>query len=286
MSNSEIYSNEELREVQLCELDILKKYVEICEKYKLVYFLDSGTALGAARHQGFIPWDDDIDVGMPRKDYEKFLEIAQFELGEDYFLQNVHTDPGCPFVFSKIRKNKTAFVEWNKSNLNMNHGIFIDIFPYDVLPRRNSHEFMLDCNKIVSRFYLLYITKRARPDKMSFKWAVGDVAKRLISKFGKLKNKKKLVQEMEIFFTQYNDQLEEDCSLYCPFFFGNYEFNYDMLFPTSKLMFEGLEVCVPNKWDEYLTMIYGDYMQLPPPEKRRGHRPLIIDTKESFKPKK
>ena len=87
------------------------QYIEICEKYHLRYFVAFGTLLGTVRHKGFIPWDDDIDVGMPREDYERFLQIAQKECGEEYFLQTVDTDPEYHLYFAKLRMNRTRFVE-------------------------------------------------------------------------------------------------------------------------------------------------------------------------------
>ncbi len=85
-------------------------------------------------HGGFIPWDDDVDIGMTRENYEKFLEIAPEKLKNDYFLQTRKTDKKAPYMYAKVRKNGTVFMEWNKRNLDMHHGIYIDIFPYDNVP--------------------------------------------------------------------------------------------------------------------------------------------------------
>ena len=98
----------EIKDVQRVELDILIKVARLCEERGFTYFIESGTALGAVRHGGFIPWDDDIDIGMPRQDYEKFLDIAQEELGDEYFVQTRKTDPNAPFSFAKVRKNGTT----------------------------------------------------------------------------------------------------------------------------------------------------------------------------------
>ena len=93
----------ELRRLQLLELELLKRVKQICDKYRLIYYLDSGTLLGAARHKGFIPWDDDIDITMPFKDYKAFLRIAQKELGNRFFVQNYQTEGGFNRGFTKIR---------------------------------------------------------------------------------------------------------------------------------------------------------------------------------------
>ena len=125
------YDTEILNRIKDVEKQILCKYIEICEKYHLRYFVAFGTLLGTARHKGFIPWDDDIDVGMPREDYERFLQIAQKECGEEYFLQTVDTDPEYHLYFAKLRMNRTRFVENSLQKAGSVTGFYIDIFPYD-----------------------------------------------------------------------------------------------------------------------------------------------------------
>lgn len=124
-----------LRALQLCELEILNEFVRVCERHNLRYFLVGGTLLGAVRHQGFIPWDDDIDVGMLREDYEKFSKIAQVELSEQYFYQSPQTDPHYFLTYNKIRKHGTQVYEERFRNSNFHKGVFIDIFPLDFCPK-------------------------------------------------------------------------------------------------------------------------------------------------------
>ena len=119
----------ELRRIQLLELDLLKKVKKICEKYGLVYYLVSGTLLGAVRHKGFIPWDDDIDIAMPYNDYCIFLTLAQKELGDKYFVQNFNTEDGFNRGFTKIRINNTTYVSTENIDSTIHQGIWIDIFP-------------------------------------------------------------------------------------------------------------------------------------------------------------
>ena len=119
----------ELRKLQLTEIEVLDEIVRICKKHKLQYFLLAGTCLGAVRHSGFIPWDDDIDIGMPREDYEKFLNIALDELDEKYFLQYYKTDENYYLGFAKVRKNNTSFITKGFEKKKGHQGFFVDIFP-------------------------------------------------------------------------------------------------------------------------------------------------------------
>ena len=116
------------------ELDILMELDRICRKYDLRYFLDSGTLLGAVRHKGFIPWDDDIDLTMPRKDYDRLIEIASQELKSPYYLQHITTDPKYPGLHVKIRNTDTTAIIKSWLFTDVNQGIFIDIFPLEGLP--------------------------------------------------------------------------------------------------------------------------------------------------------
>jgi len=120
-----------LREAQLIMLDMLVEFDKICQKYNLKYWLDSGTLLGAVRHQGFIPWDDDIDLSMPIEDYNKFIEIAENELSSDIFFQTTQTDNKFPFDYIKLRSNRAKIVEFHEKDRDIEYhqGVFVDIFP-------------------------------------------------------------------------------------------------------------------------------------------------------------
>ena len=129
-----IYTDEELKKIQAVELVALKEFIRVCELLKLEYFVDGGTALGAIRHRGFIPWDDDVDIAMPRSDYRKFCKEANKYLSKDFFLQSPYNDKNCPYYYSKLRVNGTEFIEYCNRKVNMHQGIYIDIFPFDEVP--------------------------------------------------------------------------------------------------------------------------------------------------------
>jgi hypothetical protein len=116
-------------------LDMVEVFLDICEKHHLRYFAVGGTLLGAVRHRGFIPWDDDVDLAMPRKDYERFLEVAPAMLPEHLALTNKRNEPDNPHLyFSRIRNRNTTHITKFAQECRINHGVFIDIFPEDGLP--------------------------------------------------------------------------------------------------------------------------------------------------------
>ena len=126
------------------ELEIFKVFLDIANKLDIKYYLIGGTLLGAVRHKGFIPWDDDIDVGLPRKDYEKFIAEAQKYLPDYYFLQTYETDPEYPLSFAKIRDSRTTYLETALNNKKINHGVFFDIFPLDFYPENEKDQDIFD----------------------------------------------------------------------------------------------------------------------------------------------
>ncbi len=128
------YTPEELTQLHQVLYEILEEIVRICDKHNIPYFVIGGTAIGALYDKAILPWDDDIDIGMKRDDYNKFLRIASKELKEPYFLSWIHTDPHSPYYFAKVKKNNTLFVEEMFKDVPMHQGIFVDIFPFDRIP--------------------------------------------------------------------------------------------------------------------------------------------------------
>ena len=125
------YEPEVLRRLQLVLLDMLKDIDSVCRENGIEYFLDAGTCLGAIRHDGFIPWDDDVDLGMRRADYERFLEIAPAALGEGYVVAHPKSDKRVAGMFAKVWRKGTVFSTRETVEAGLPQGIFVDIFPYD-----------------------------------------------------------------------------------------------------------------------------------------------------------
>ena len=256
------------------ELDILKEFVKICMSNSLTYFMLGGSALGAVRHNGFIPWDDDIDVALPRTDYEKFLKIAQTYLPENMFLQTYETDKNYPQAFAKIRRNDTTFIEKPSSRIKMNHGVYIDIFPLDGYPQHFKEKVSFLIKKKISKTIIscVFISDNA------FK----KVIKKIISFF--CRNYQKEVKNLDILYKKYPYENSQTVANFSGAW-GAKEIVPKNYFRKGVAgNFEGIEVNLPEKYHEYLTALYGDYMTPPPPEKRIGHHHCtIIDLQKSYK---
>ena len=134
------YKPEDLKRLHEELYIILAEIVRVCDKCGIQYFIQGGSAIGAFYNQGIIPWDDDIDVGMTRDNYERFLKEAPAELGRDFFLEWFGSESNTPFYFAKVKKNNTLFIEESFKNVDIHHGIFVDIFPYDRVPDVSLHQ--------------------------------------------------------------------------------------------------------------------------------------------------
>ena len=130
------YQEEELERLQEALYETLAEVKRICDKHSIRYFVTGGTAIGAHFWGKILPWDDDVDVGMMRPDYERFAKIAQTEMGDRFFLQTPETEPHTPFFFMKVRMNDTRFSESTFRHIKMHQGIYVDIFPFDKIPKQ------------------------------------------------------------------------------------------------------------------------------------------------------
>lgn len=268
-----------LKQVQRCQTDILRQVDALCKKHGLTYFALGGTTLGAVRHGGFIPWDDDIDVGMPRADYDKFLEIAKTELPEEYFLQHYTTELQTPFYFLKVRRNNTRFVEYYVRDLPIHQGVFLDIFPFDNVP---DEKWKAKLHYGLCRFlYQLYLGK-----------SLGEVCSSRFEQLGRYeKDHRYYIRKVLHFVLKPVPKLWIAGGLdrACRMFNGKdtqrmshivrrrLTVTREMLYPIRELKFEDTTIPVPNDYDAYLRNQFGDYMQIPKDLDAQGHLPCLVE---------
>jgi len=256
---------EPLRQAQLVMLRILRVFDEICKKYAFTYWLDAGTLLGAVRHKGFIPWDDDVDVMMPLEDYNRFCEIAEKELPFDMFFQTAQTDPEHDMQWAKIR-DRFSYMDDPGGPYNYNQGIPIDIFPayrYTKRESTNRNIFVLFSDEKKR----LKISKRNsyKRNLYLFFWKT---VRFIIKPFILLPFIRGKIQ------TWGQKGARGFCySLEQPWF---HFFPTDCVLPLSTVKFENYEFYAPCNVNEYLTICYGDWQKIPPPAKRDKHGVLGI----------
>ena len=261
-----------MNELQEKQLSILKEFVRVCESHHLTYFLCGGSMLGAIRHHGFIPWDDDIDVMMPRKDYDEYVKLQSEYEGTPYFIQTYKTDPHYPYSFAKLRDSSTTYIEDFFKNHQFNHGVWIDIFPLD-----GASKVMKPAKKCKNRimrvwlnYYLCYLPALFR--KVRKQTFFKDILLNIVAFFFWWGN---IAHYRNKHMDNICRKLPFDSS---PMVANHFGFNMDKeamdasIFKEAiQVPFEDMRVNVPKRYDEYLRNIYGDYMKLPPIEKQAGH---------------
>ena len=252
---------------QKMQFDILKEVDRLCRKYKIKYYLSSGTLLGAVRHKGYIPWDDDMDIEMLRDDYEKFKQIALKEMDKKYFWQDVYTDKHFGYVFAKIKINGTKYIEEMAVKNKAHNGIYIDIFPID---RFSGNQF--DFKKIVFLRMLLLIKNKyiIKADTLFKKIEL--IGLKLINPFV---TRNLLIKIINTIIKK--NKKGKYLTNYSTVFFNKNIRENEWYKNTVELEFEGSKFMGPSGYDEILTFLYGNYMQLPPVEKRVTHSIVEID---------
>lgn len=268
--------DDKLRRLQMTQLDILKMFDQFCQNNNLHYSLYAGTLLGAVRHKGFIPWDDDLDVCMPRQEYDRFITLWQNEPKEGYVLQNKENTPNFTQSFTKLRKDHTTFLQ-NKNEIGAYHtGIFIDIFPIDRFPSRKIEQYIFKWNCMK---YQLFTRGFAPPKSYWFVRSMCSFILMCAPKSSIPKERQKLLKKI----TRYNSDenletiaIEVLSTINCPLpanMFSNY----------TRLLFEDGDFMCFSEWDKYLHRKYGNYMQLPPIEEQiLKHHPVLIDFDHNY----
>jgi lipopolysaccharide cholinephosphotransferase len=279
-----------MNDLQKTQLNILKEFDRVCRLHEIPYSLAGGTALGAIRHQGFIPWDDDIDVHLMRHDFKRLEEAWEADADKNLFLQSYKSDPAYPLWYPKIRDSRTTQIETNKKHLNMNHGVYIDLFLFDYIPKnKRLRKIQSFCSVVFTLLSLcshsdnvkMGAQKKSKKSLRIFKNAVFFV------KFLPTKLRvfiQKLLEKTIIFVGSKNP------SALTRFWMSSKPFLYECLFKPFFLddliyvPFEGEMFPVMRDYESYFLPYYGkSYMELPPEKNRITHHyAYAIDTEKPY----
>lgn len=269
-------SDDDLKKLHQVQVEILDEIARVCDELEIDYFLAGGTLLGAIRHNGFIPWDDDLDLIMLRKDYDLFLKKAPKFLNEKYTLQCYETDKKCYFPFAKVRKNNTIFEEAEIEKIDVNKGIFVDIFPAETIKNPNSKKMRIDAMLIKNIWETIFFKTKIY---CSIKETRHPFITAVLNLFSLSYLKKKQIKLLK--------KQNTENGKYLSILVGAYDYRKDTyeknkLLPSKKVIFEGKKYKAFADPDYYLRTLYGDYMTLPPVEKRVNHAPkrIVFDVKE------
>lgn len=274
------YNPSDLRKLQLVSTTILAEFDRVCEKLGIPYFIYAGTAIGAVRHSGFIPWDDDIDIAMFRPDYERFLAEAPGVLKPDYFITNGRLDPDFPACNSNLSLRDTYCVPQEFAKCKFQYPIGIGIFALDrVSEDKKVLRRQLRSTWIWAR--LSFLRQTGSPIVLEHGWKrniilfASHLAHGLLSLFhvspawihANWENAARLAEK-------------ESGVLYADFTDRNplaWTATKEEVFPLRQIEFENISVKMANKFDDMLHRGYGDYMQLPPEEDRKNHYPSRLE---------
>ena len=279
------YDPEVLKKLQKVQTEILEDFIEVCKKYKLDYFLLGGSGIGAIRHHGFIPWDDDIDVAMTREHYDIFMSVIDKEMGDKYKILTPLTDNRYACNVTHLQKKGTKFIPELSKKLKCDLCIDIDIFPMDKMPD-DSKLRKKQLNRTWFWSKLLYLRGNGGPNIPLSGW------KKIVSAI--------LCQVIHFFLVIfrispkwiYQQLLKEQKKYYhldtkymCPFEVTMAKTAYiskEEMYPLIDVPFEDITVKMPHDYDIYLTRLFGNYMQMPPEDKRINHCPYILDFGDEF----
>ena len=274
------YEPETLKKVQQLELEILNDFNKICEKHNLEYFAAGGSAIGAIRHGGFIPWDDDIDVAMDRQTFDKFMKIAETELPDKYYILNYETNPHFPGMNTHICLKGTRFLTYDIKDFKGENGIFLDLFCYDNVS--DDDQLMIKQGKKAwfwNKLMILVMLKEPTLFYFGLKKIIIRFVLKLIHFILKICGiKSQFCYKKALSYTK---KYKNEDTKRMAYLFNTTKLkpiiNKSDIYPTKKMKFENTEIRVPNDIDKYLTESFGDYMTLPPKEQRHNHKPFYLD---------
>lgn len=255
----------DLRRLQLMQLKILKEFIRVCNVHGFRFYIMNGTCLGAIRHKGFIPWDDDIDVGMYVEDFDQLVKCGN-EFGADFFFQTIETDPGFKTMIARVRLNGTTLIEKNFINADIHQGVFIDIYPLFGYPQNSIKARILSWESLLYRMLLMGEPPKNHGKVMKI---VGSVAFVIIPQ---------KLQEKIIQLIHKKLRNESKKSRYVAFLFGmdvhlfsTIKYERSWFEKPTMVQFEDILLPAPTDYDSYLKVRYNNYMQLPSKEKQNSY---------------
>jgi len=262
---------EQIKELQAIVLSILLDVDKVCKKHNITYYLGEGSLLGAIRHKGFIPWDDDLDILMRRTDYEKFLEIAPKEMGPNYEIQHPTTvySYWSPFIKVRLLGNQ-KYRQKHIAHLTNNNGPYIDVFPMETVPKQKSIGQMWQGLKInFLRAMLTYKLVLRKPDT---------VKRKLITVSSKFLSVETIHRLLDKNFKWYNDRKDNKYTVTLASYHNMFRqtVRNEVYGEPVLVEFEGHLFPAPRQYDYLLRRIYGDYTKLPPKEKRKFKHHFIV----------
>lgn len=284
--SGKFYEPEVLAGLQQELLSILDDFIRICEDYHLEYFGIAGTGIGAIRHKGFIPWDDDIDIAMPRGDFEKLLKIVEKKMGDRYLVLNARRDPRYPLMTTRLVKRGTVFIEEVMKDVDCPFGIFLDLY---VLDNVADNPILYQLQSWTAWFWSKLMILRCIPRPTLQQ--TGLKARLIWDVCGMVYGGMKL---LHISPEWLRDRCEAECRRYNKKKTARMAFLPDTspywnvvdkrkYHPLKKLEFEGRRLNFPANIEEMLTNMYGDFMVLPPEEKRKTHYPYKLSFSNEMK---
>ncbi len=257
-------SDEELRQVQEIQKELIQEVKRICRKHSIHFCMVGGTMLGAVRHKGYIPWDDDADIGFLRTEYEKFRKVCKTELNhEKYYMQDLRDTEGYRWGYGKLRRKNTEFIRLNQEFMPYEQGISIDLMPFDNVPGH----WLLKRIHFVRCFLfrkLFWSEVGSRVEK--------NIWMRSIYKIMRLVPMKTVIKKYQKFIDYgcgKKTQLVRILTFPTPK--GVYGYERKWYTRLKKYQFEDIELPGAKDYDGYLQVKYGNYMELPPEEKRKVH---------------
>lgn len=253
-----------LRDLQLVELSVLRELLRVCEAHGLRYFLAYGTLLGAVRHRGFIPWDDDIDVTMPRSDYDRLGHICGSGLRPGFRWQSYSTDRDYPHLFGKLVRDGTVLTQEPTAHLPIQHSVYIDVFPLDGCAGGR-------WSAVTQRVVLRLIRGRLGVSirRGSFNHAIAQLT-RVIPRSMAIAAFERMVRSIPA---------EGSARWICvggPYGAVRQTFPSVWFGAGAPQVFEDVAAIGPLEWDKYLNRLYGDYMTPPPVAKRTSHHQVTF----------